>query len=638
LDLFLKYGNLCEIPERNSRLFPGRVSHKFRGRSGFVTRTFLDFYGDIAALSAGLFLKGVKKGSHAAFFTDNRYEWALTDYALMSVGAISVPRGSDTSPLEQKFIFSHSDSTFLIMENSSHLNGLLALFSPGETAGIERIFLMDGPAGDEFPALQSIKGKITLYSELLEAGRAHVSANPGFYKSLLSGISTDDLATIIYTSGTSGNPKGVMLTHGNFLHNVRAITPLLWIDIGKGEKTVSILPSWHVYERSFEYCAGAGAMSIFYSSIKTLAEDLMNEKPELVCSVPRVWESIYEKMMTKIEKGPPAKRILFDFLLSAAKARLSARNFMLGHFVSYKKPGLLSRVLNRLLLASLYPLYALSQKIFAPVRALLGGNLRASISGGGSLPPHIDLAFNAMGIRLVNAYGMTETSPGAITRRLDRSTTGSIGIPLDEVEVKIVKGNNWPAGFGEHGLIYVRGPNVMKGYYKNPEATKEILSPDGWINTGDLGAMSQSGDIVMTGRAKSTIVLLGGENLEPEPIEEKLKESSLIEHAVVIGQDKKSPIALITINEERLKALAGRLKISWDELVSKSGEIIKNNKIIAEVNREIKKLINRANGFKPFERIHNFVLLKKKFTIGDELTQTLKVKRQHVEKKYKHLL
>jgi long-chain acyl-CoA synthetase len=242
-----------------------------------------------------------------------------------------------------------------------------------------------------------------------------------------------------------------------------------------------------------------------------------------------------------------------------------------------------------------------------------------------------------MGIRLVNAYGLTETSPGAITRRLDRNTMRSIGVPLAETEIKIQKENNWPAGTGEKGIIYVRGPQVMKGYYKNEAATKEVLSGDGWFNTGDMGTISTSGDIVMTGRAKSTIVLLGGENLEPEHIEEKLKESPLIDHAVVMGQDKKSPVALITISEEKLRQLADKMKISWGDLMNKGSDIIKHSRVLKEVNHEIAKLISRTNGFRPFEKISKFVLIRKKFSIGDELTQTLKIKRKHVENKYKHL-
>jgi long-chain acyl-CoA synthetase len=286
----------------------------------------------------------------------------------------------------------------------------------------------------------------------------------------------------------------------------------------------------------------------------------------------------------------------------------------------------------------LAPFDRVAQKAFGKLRALLGGRMRASFSGGGSLPPQIDFFFNMIGIRLVNAYGMTESSPGSITRRIERNVPGSIGIPLDNVEVKVVKDDGSTAAKGEKGRIHVRGGNVMSGYYKNPAATAEVIDAEGWLNTGDLGALSQSGDYVITGRAKSTIVLVGGENVEPEPIEEKLQESDLIEHAVVVGQDQKNIRAILTVNEDHLKKLGERLKVKWDELWHHGGDTVEHLKVLDALGAEIKRLVNRENGFKPFESIGKFVVLKKKFQVGDELTQTLKVKRQVVEDKYGALL
>lgn len=646
MELFLGYKNLCEIPARNAEVFPSRLSHKFRSAKGFSEKTFSEFYNDIRALACGFAAYGVKKESHVAFYSDNRYEWALTDYSLMSAGALSVPRGSDTTPKEQKFIYSHSDASFLIMENEARLLELLAEFPAAEISKIEKVFIMDRPAA---ASPSPVAGITVYYDELLAKGKSALEKDPKAYEAMASAVSKDDTATIIYTSGTSGNPKGVMLTHANFLHNVRAITPLLKIDIAKGEKTVSILPSWHVYERAYEYCAGAGAMAIFYSSVKTLSEDLANEKPELVCSVPRVWEMLYNRIMSKIEKESPVKRAVFNFFVAVCQARYTAANSLQGCYVSYSRTDpfyrFFRKIYDRLVLIFLHPFYLLSRKIFKPITSGLGGNLRASISGGGSLPPRVDLLFNSIGITLVNAFGMTETSPGTITRNLDRNAIGSIGLPLAETEAKIMTEDGVACKPGEKGIIFVRGPQVMKGYYKNEKATKEILGEDGWLNTGDIGVQSETGDFLITGRSKSTIVLLGAENVEPEPIEEKLKESAYIEHAVVVGQDKKGLFALISMNEEKLRHLAEKWAISFDELVHKGSDAvhkgsdaIMHSKIVMLVKDEIRKYINRANGFKPSEHIANFAVVKKKFSIGDELTQTLKVKRKHVEHKYRHLI
>jgi long-chain acyl-CoA synthetase len=618
---------------------PDRIARKYRIPGGFQTKTWTDFHSDILALSAGFDACGVKRGSHTGFFVDNRYEWGVTDYSLMSIGAISVPRGSDTSPKEQKAIFIHSDSTFLIFENAKNLNDFLTELTAGEIELIDKIFLMDGETSSANVDIPSVNGRIIYYSEIMEKGKAVTAASPAWYENRIKEIKPDDLISIVYTSGTSGNPKGVMLSHANFLHNVRALTPLLQININKEERTVSILPVWHVYERCYEYCITAGAMMIFYSSIRNFAEDLVNEKPELVSSVPRVWESIYDRLLSTMEKASPAKRAAFNFFLRVAKKRFMAESFRRGFFLEFKKADpfvmFIRRALNYLLLFFIHPLYLLAMKTFEPLRAMVGGNLRASFSGGGSLPYNVDLLFNAIGIKLVNAFGLTETSPGIITRTLDRNTVGAMGIPLAEVQVKIIKENGWPASTGEKGALFVKGPNVMKGYYKNKAATDAVLSPEGWFNTGDLAALSLNGDYIMAGRAKLTIVLLGGENAEPEPIEEKLRESALIDQAVVVGQNKKGLSAILQLNEEKLKKMADKMKISWDELVQKGEDVIKNNKIITEMNKEVKKLINRETGFKPSEKITKIVLVKKKFSIGDELTQTLKVKRKDVEKKYK---
>jgi long-chain acyl-CoA synthetase len=286
----------------------------------------------------------------------------------------------------------------------------------------------------------------------------------------------------------------------------------------------------------------------------------------------------------------------------------------------------------------LTPLNAVAQKAFGKLRALLGGRLRASFSGGGSLPATLDTFFNMIGICLVNAYGMTESAPGSITRRIDRNVPGTIGVPLAGVEVKVVKEDGSTARVGEKGLIHVRGANVMQGYFKNPSATAEAISADGWLNTGDLGALTHSGDYVITGRAKSTIVLFGGENVEPEPIEEKLQESDLFEHAVVMGQDQKGLRAILTVNEDHLKKLGDKMKVRWDELWHHGGDTVEHRKVLDALGGEIKRLVNRDNGFKPFEAITKFVVLKKKFQVGDELTQSLKVKRKVVEDKYGDLL
>lgn len=628
--------SLSELVDRNARTWPGRVSHRWKTSDGFAERTWSEFRNDVGVLALGMAAEG--EGGSAALFADNRYDWAVTDHALLRLGIPSVPRGSDTSPKEQKFLFLHSDARWLIAEGIANVAALAAEFGPGDRLP-EAVFLMDGPADtDRLP--EAWRRRVRTYAELRARGQALLAARPDAIDLQKPANGGQTVASIIYTSGTSGNPKGVVLTHDNFLHNIRAISPLLWVNPDAEELSVSVLPVWHVYERTFESVVAHCGMTLFYSSIRTLGEDLLREKPTIVASVPRVWESIYGKLQTTMSRESGVKQAVFGLFVAVARSRYRAGLALRGWRPTLERPrwAWLGIPAHALAWALLAPLDHVAQKAFGKMRALLGGNLRASFSGGGSLPPIIDTFFNMVGIRLVNAYGMTESSPGSITRRLDRNVPGSIGIPLDEVEVKVVKDDGGQAAIGEKGLIHVRGPNVMRGYYKNPEATAAVLGADGWLNTGDLGALSWSGDYVITGRAKSTIVLVGGENVEPEPIEEKLQESDFIEHAVVMGQDKKGLRAVLTVNEDHLKKLGDRLKVGWDELWHRGGDTVEHHKVVHALGNEIKRLVNRETGFKPFEAITKFVVLKKKFQVGDELTQTLKVKRKVVEERYGSLL
>ncbi len=637
------YDYLFEIVYQNAQKYPNRESHQFKKDNKFESSTFEVFFKDINYLVAGFEKLGIHNGDHVALFADNRYEWTVTDFALQLLGVVSVPRGSDTTSKELAFILEHSDSTHLILENIKTLETLLQEAASYIQENIQSISIMDETEHlNQWIKDHGLKVKIRHYGELLKSGQHKIWNIKSYYHKKVAALEENPLVSIIYTSGTSGNPKGVMLTQSNFLHNVRAITPLLKANPEAGETTVSVLPVWHVYERTFEYCTFAAGMRIVYSNIKTFTEDLKREKPHLVSSVPRVWESIYSRIKDGLKKQSGVKGVLFNFFLSQSKAYLYASNSEKGLYLSkHKKPRWIqsfSHVWNRMIMFLTLPGYKISRKIFKPLTSILGGRLRASFSGGGSLPYHVDEFFNAIGITLVNAYGMTETSPGLITRRLDHNTIGVTGIPIDETEVKLITKNGHIARVGEKGIIHVRGQQVMQGYYKNPEATAEILDSEGWLNTGDIAIQTENGDIMITGRAKSTIVLIGGENVEPEPIEEKIKECMYVEHVVLFGQDKKGLTALISVNEDKLKDLAKQMKISADDIWQKGSDVITHNKILQSIRKEISRLINKDNGFKSSEQIRDVVLTKKKFEVGDELTQTLKIKRNVVSKKYADII
>ena len=633
------YGSLVEIPLEAAEKFPDRVSHKWHAKGHMETRTFAEFARFVRILTAGFVDAGVAKGDHVGFFANNRYEWMATDFALQAVGAVSVPRGSDSTPKEVSFIFKHSDSSYLILENTAQLSALTDALDSEDWKRCVTIFIMDPAAIEDVP--DALRGKTIFYSELEKRGEKGLVKEPGLVERLAKKIASVDMMTIVYTSGTTGNPKGVMLTHANFLQQVSANTPRLLIDPAACETTVVMLPTWHVYERAFEYCAFTTGVSILYSSPGRFSADLAAERPQLLISVPRIWESVYQKLIKALSEMPAAKRRLVMFFIKLNQAWMSSALYLKGCYISLSIRSPTRRVLAWLLaaigLVVLFPGHLLAQVLFKPFRAKVGGRMRLATCAAGSLPKYLDELFNSIGITLVNAYGMTECAPGILSRTFERNTFGSTGVPFDNTEVKILREDGSEAGIGEKGVVFTRGPQVMLGYYKNPEATAAALSTDGWLNTGDLAVKSENGEVVIVGRMKDTIVLMGGENVEPEPIEDKLKESSYIDHAVVVGQDQKQLSAIVAVNEDELMRLAAELKLSPAEVITEGKESIENDVIYKILLKEVNALISKEQGFKPFERITHIFPVLNDFAVGRELTQTLKVKRKYVEDRFRHL-
>lgn len=632
--------NILDLPFYAAEHFGGRISHKIKGKGRNTENTFNNTAESVRILAAGFKHYGISQGDHVGFFVNNRYEWILTDFAVMGLKAVTVPRGSDTPAGEVRFIYNHSDSRFLIVENTGQLNSLNGVFTGEDWKRTLRIFIVESGNKDDVPG--PLAEKTVFYDELLEAGKTEYEKDPGFLDRVRDSIDKDDLLTIVYTSGTTGNPKGVMLSHGNFVQNVVANTPRLEIDPSKGEVSVVMLPSWHVYERAFEYCGFFAGITIVYSSPKNFAADLKEEKPHIIISVPRIWESIYSKLIKKLSKLPGTKRSLLFFFIKLNQLFLSSRNYLRGGYISLKRRGFIQRAFTCLFKVFLYlltaPGHAVAGKLFAPFRESVGGRLRGAASAAGALPKYLDELFNSIGITIINAYGMTECAPGILSRTFYQNTFGTIGIPFDNVKVEIRRDDGSEADVGEKGIIYTSGPQVMSGYYKNSEATQAVLSGDGWLNTGDIGVKLENGEIIIVGRAKDTIVLMGGENVEPEPIEDKIKESLYIDHAVVLGQDRKQLSAIVAVNEEELLNLAAELKLADYEITTEGTDSIVHDRIYAVLMKEVNSLVSREHGFKPFERIQKIFPVRNNFSVGKELTQTLKVKRKYIEEKYRSLI
>ncbi len=599
--------------------------------------TFMDLYGEAGDFAAGLSKLGVGKGDAVGLISDNRREWLVADLAILGLRAADVPRGRDTLPNELAFILSRAQCKTVIAENLEQAEKVLGI--KADLPLLERLIVLDPqsalPATPVSAGASEPGGKtgIELYSyrAILDLGVALRSTDADFWERSLDAVQPDDLATIIFTSGTTGEPKGVPLTHMNFCHQLHQIPYV--IEISAGDIFLSVLPVWHVFERIVQYISLISAATLAYSKPigKIMLHDFSVVRPMWMASVPRIWEAIKQGVHKNATANGGAKAALFKFFSwhGSLYANLIAQ--FRGLAPQFKKR---SKALDKLLaivpLIILWPLKALGDAlVFSKVRAKLGGRFRAGISGGGSLPADIDEFFAAAGITLINGYGLTETAPVIAIRNFFHPVRLTMA-PLPETELRIVDENGKDCPPGVRGVILARGKQVMSGYYNNPEATARVLSADGWFNTGDLGVWTHDGNFAIRGRAKDTIVLMGGENVEPVPIESKLRESEFIEHAMVVGQDRKYLGALVQIER---KAVEQYLKANGIPYIARD-TLAAMPEVRELINEEITSRINSKTGFRPFERIGRFAILDNSFELGKELSAKQEIKRHVITDLY----
>ncbi|MCK5768065.1 MAG: long-chain fatty acid--CoA ligase [Candidatus Atribacteria bacterium] len=447
----------------------------------------------------------------------------------------------------------------------------------------------------------------------------------------------EDLVTIIYTSGTTSDPKGVMLTNSNFIHNIRVTPPTQ--KLNKEDRYLSILPSWYIFERTVEYIALSTGASTAYSKPfkQLLLPDLKAEKPTVMVSVPRIWESVYKGVMDKAKKGSTLKKTMFNWAIGIGEKYKKAEGILDNTLPLFDRADYTPEEITQAkkTVKRLGWKYRLADKlVFKKIREVTGGELRFAISGGGALLETVDIFFNTAGIMVCEGYGLTETSPVLTARNPENYIMFTVGSPLPEVEIKIVDKDNYDKELpnGEVGVVLVKGPLVMKGYYKNEKKTKEVIK-NGWFNTGDLGKKTYNGKYLqLVGRIKDTIVLRGGENIEPHPLEDRLKESEYINMVIIVGQDKSRLGALIVPDFETLKIYTEKEDIKYKNI----DELTNHPKIISLFQKEQKRLISKEHGFTPYETVMGIALLPHEFTMdAGEMTETLKMKRFEIHKKYK---
>lgn len=565
--------------------------------------------------------------SRIALVADNSPRWMIADQGIMTAGAANVVRSAQAEREELLFILAESGSIALVVEDLKTLDKIRDRF---DSLPIKFVVLLS----DEDSADETLK--ILNFSQLMALG-ANSTLQPLTHN-------RDTLATLMYTSGTSGKPKGVMLTHGNLLHQVTTCGAV--IPTPPGTRVLSILPSWHAYERSVEYYLLSQGCTQIYTNLRNVKKDLKEFKPQLMVGVPRLWESIYEGVQKQFREQPESKQKLVKNLVALSQRYIEARRLAEGLSLENLNATSTKRLKAKIKAAALLPVHKLADKlVYQKVREATGGKIQQVISGGGSLAKHLENFFEIVGIEVLVGYGLTETAPITNVRRPWHNVRGSSGQPMLATENKIVDPETRkPLPVGQRGLVLLRGPQVMKGYYKNPEATAKALDADGWFDSGDLGLITPDKDLVLTGRAKDTIVLTNGENIEPQPIEDACLRSAYIDQIMLVGQDQRSLGALIVPNLEALQVWATsqnlplRLPNSATEQSRTNIDLDSKevqNLFRAELNREVQ---NRP-GYRPDDRIGTFQLILEPFSVENGMmTQTLKIRKPVVTERYRDII
>jgi len=534
-------------------------------------------------VSHGLLEAGLKKGDKIAIISPNRPEWNFIDLGAQQIGVTTVPMYPNITIDDYKYIFEHAEVKLVFVSDED-------LFAKAAAATrnlpVKEIYTFD-----------KIK-EAKHWSEIEEAGRGKNDAD---LEPLKAEVKEDDLLTIIYTSGTTGRPKGVMLSHKNVVSNAIAVSGRL-ADIDPGQdKALSFLPLCHIYERVGLYLYLYLGISVYYAeSLEKIADNLQELRPHVFNTVPRLLEKIFDKIMAKGESLTGPTKVIFDWAIKLGLEYEPHKNMGMFYYLQLA----IARIL-----------------VFSKWKEALGGNIKMITCGAAALQPRLARIFWAAGIKVCEGYGLTEASP-VITASMSNEKgfrVGCTGPALDGVTVKIA----------EDGEVMAKGPNIMLGYYKNPEATAEVLTPDGWLHTGDIGELVEGKYLKITDRKKEMFKTSGGKYIAPQVMENKFKESNLIEQIAIIGAERKFPSALIVPNFENLKEWCMHNGIEYTDPES----IIKHKMVLTKYENEIKYY---NMGFGQWEKVKKFTLLSKEWSVeGGELTATLKLKRRVINEKYK---
>jgi long-chain acyl-CoA synthetase len=565
------YKTIPEIFFETAEKFKNKTALLYKKEGVYFPITYKELSQKVKILSSALQKLGVEKGDNVAILSENRPEWVISDLAIMSVGGKTVPLHTTLSAKAIVNVLVHSKAKVLIVSNDDFLNK--ALLGQAHLKNIQKVIFLEQLTATHKSVLSNkVIGWNAIFSRNSENEFEKIFLEP------------DEPCSIIYTSGTTGQPKGVILTHMNFLSNVEAVNEA--IPVRHNDVFLSFLPLSHVLERMAGYYMPIcfGATIAYAESVKHLAQNLKEVKPTILISVPRIFEKFHDAVWDKVNASSPLQKKIFKWALK-------------------QKENTLNRRLADLL-------------VFKKIRKKMGGRLRLTVSGGASLNQNIARFFSKMGIKILEGYGLTETSPVISANRENEFKFGSVGKPVPGVKIKIT----------ENKEVLVRGPNVFQGYFGNKAKTKEVFDKEGWFYTGDLGFQDKQGFLTIIGRAKEMIITSGGKNVWPEPVESVINSDRFVSQSMIIGNKQKFISALIVPDWQEVE-----IYLKENNLPLKEHDKLIKDKILLQVfQKRIDEKINP--NLSQFEKIKKFVLLPEEFSQEqDELTPTLKLRRHIIE-------
>ncbi|MBM7714182.1 long-chain acyl-CoA synthetase [Bacillus thermophilus] len=593
----MKVANVLQMLNRTVEQYPNHIAYQWKEEGSIQKLTYQNLWNRIKGFANGLTYIGIKPEAKVAIISNSNPMWAISDFALASISAVSVPI-YPTIPAEQvAYIIKNCDITAAIVENKEQYDKLI---STG--VQLDHMIMM-------FPQQMEDDGFMT-FKEVENIGDNQAKPN---WEQSWQHIPRDQLLTIMNTSGTTGKPKGVMLTHGNILANIEGVQ--FWVvELLPEDVSLSYLPLSHIFERlAGHYLPLSIGTTISYAeNITTIPENLQEFKPTVMTSVPRLFEKVYTKIQSEMENGSAMKRKIFNWALSVGEEKYKYYlNATINQYISQdylpKKLARKWKIANKL--------------VYQKVKNQLGGRLRGLVSGGGTLNADIARFFWALDIPLLEGYGLTETSPIISTNPFIRAKVGTVGKILPNVELKMAP----------DGEILVKGPNITQGYYNNPQETEKAFE-DGWFKTGDIGKLDEDGYLKVIDRKKRILVLSTGMNVAPAPVETAINESAYISQSLVVGDNRKYIIALVNPDYENVIPWAKAQGIRTD---SKEA-LCKDKKVQQLLNKEVATLTKKFTNYAQPKKV---IIISEEWTIdGGELTPKLSLKADIIENRYQDLI